>query len=77
MVKKTVDIGVFEHAESKSGLHFELNLLLQGVFATFWSDHMAVFHPKVSFTAKLGSQIFRNIRPCNILLKLLFSFTVA
>ena len=35
MVKQKVVIGVFKHAESKSGLYFVLTLLLHRFLATF------------------------------------------
>ena len=43
MVKKKVVIGVFKHAESKSGLYFVLTLLLHKFLATFGSKHMTFF----------------------------------
>ena len=43
MVKQKVILGVFEHAESESGLHFVLTLLLHRFSATFYSKHMTVF----------------------------------
>ena len=43
MVKQKVVIGVFKHAESKSGLYFVLTLLLHRFLATFQSKHMTVF----------------------------------
>ena len=42
-VKQKVVVGVFKHAESKSGLYFVLNLLLHRFLATFQSKHMTVF----------------------------------
>ena len=43
MVKQKVVIGVFKHAESKSGLYFVLTLLLHRFLATFGSKHMTFF----------------------------------
>ena len=43
MAKQKVAIGVFRHAESKSGLYFELALLLHKVLATFKSKYMTLF----------------------------------
>ena len=43
MVKQKVVIGVFKHAESKSGLYFVLTLLFHRYLATFQSKHMLVF----------------------------------
>ena len=43
MVKQKVVVGVFGHAEFKSGLYFGLALLLHKVLATFQSKHMTVF----------------------------------
>ena len=43
MVKQKVVIGVFRHAESKSGLSFVLSLLIHSVLATFYSKLMTVF----------------------------------
>ena len=66
MVKQKVVIGVFRHAESKSGLYFVLTLFLHRFLATFWSKHMTVlpvFRKTTTFWVKLGSQIFQNIRP--------------
>ena len=60
MVKQKVVIGVFKHAESKSGLYFVLALLLHRFLATFQSKHMPVFRKMTRFWVKLGSQIFRN-----------------
>ena len=42
MVKQKVVIGVFRHAESKSGLYFVLTLILHMILATFKSKHMTV-----------------------------------
>ena len=35
MVKQIVVIGVFGHVESKSGIHFLLTLIVQGILAIF------------------------------------------
>ena len=43
MVKQKVVIGVFKHAESKSGIYFVLTLLLHRFLATFGSKHMTFF----------------------------------
>mgnify|MGYP001799594386 CR=1 FL=1 len=43
MVKQKVVIGVFKHAESKSGLYFVLTILLYRFLNTFQSKHMMVF----------------------------------
>ena len=43
MVKQKVVIGVFRHAESKSGLYFVLTLLLHRFLATFLSKHITFF----------------------------------
>ena len=43
MVKQKVVIGVFQHAESKSGLNFVLTLLLHRFLATFRSKHINFF----------------------------------
>ena len=43
MVKQKVVIGVFRHAESKSGLSFVLTLLLNKFLATFYSKLTTVF----------------------------------
>ena len=43
MVKQKVVMGVFRHAESKSGLYFVLNLLPYRFLAAFWSKHLKVF----------------------------------
>ena len=64
MVKQKVVIGVFEHAESKSGLCFVLTLLLYRVLATFRSKRMTFlpfFRKTTRSLVKLGSKIFRNI----------------
>ena len=43
MVKPKVVIEVSSHAESKSGLHFVLTLLLHRLLIGFFSKHMTVF----------------------------------
>ena len=66
MAKQNVVIGVFRYAESKYGLYFVLALLLHRVLITFYPKHMMflpVFCKTPIFWGKLGSQIFRNIRP--------------
>ena len=53
-------IAVSRHAESKSGLRFELALLLHGDGPLFIKAHifLSVFRKALSFLVKLGSQIF-------------------
>ena len=43
ILRSKVVIGVFKHAESKSGLYFVLTLLLHRFLATFGSKHMTFF----------------------------------
>ena len=56
MVKQKVVIGVFRHAESKSGLYFGLTLLLHKVLATYESRYMTVF-----FQFSVKRQVFGSI----------------
>ena len=57
MVTQKDVIGAFKHAESKSGLIFGL------LFVQTHNNVLLVFRITPSFWVKLGSQIFRNIRP--------------
>ena len=67
MVKQNVVIGVFRHAESKSGLCFVLTPLLHRFFDYFsvqtHDSFCRLSVKRIAFLVKLGSQIFLNIRP--------------
>ena len=43
VVKQNIVIGVFRHAESKSGIYFVLSLLFHKFLANFKSKHMTAF----------------------------------
>ena len=68
MVKQNVLRGIFRHAEFKSGPLFCANPAPSKVFGYFLVQNtwpfLLVFRKTTSFRVKLGSQIFRNIRPC-------------
>ena len=67
MVNKKVVIGVYIHAESKSGLYFVLTLFIHRFWPLFSPNtlqFLPVFRKLTRFLVKLGSQILLNISPC-------------